>query len=133
MPVFDNLTYPIKYVGEINPTTDLNVYNFEGEDVTYKYAIKRQFGTQIIRAKTINVYANSVREKFEEGKVLESGIERIEGINMSDYIIDYTTTKLYKKGIMESEVVINSITDASGDDVTDCFNIVYFSGTLELY
>lgn len=133
MPVFDNLTYPIKYVGEINPTTEFYVYNFEGEDVTYKYAIRRQFGTQIIREKTINVYANSASEKFVEGKVLESGIERIEGINMFDYTIDYTTTKLYKKGIIESEVVINSITDASGDDVTDCFNIVYFSGTLELY
>ena len=122
-------------VGERELTAYYYIYDENGEDVSYQYAIETEYGILTITQKEITVYTKSVEEAYEKGKVLESEIYDVEGIDLNKYEIKYTSeTSLDSVGSCPAEINVYGIYDkATGENVIDNFYINYVNGELRMY
>lgn len=122
-------------VGERELTAYYYIYDESGEDVSYQYAIETEYGILTITQKEITVYTKSVEEAYEKGKVLESEIYDVEGIDLNKYEIKYTSeTSLDSVGSCPAEINVYGIYDkATGENVIDNFYINYVNGELRMY
>ena len=122
-------------VGERELTAYYYIYDESGEDVSYQYAIETEYGILTITQKEITVYTKSVEEAYEKGKVLESEIYDVEGIDLNKYEIKYTSeTSLDSVGSCPAEIEVYGIYDkATGENVIDNFYINYVNGELRMY
>ena len=126
-------------VGERELTAYYYIYDENGEDVSYQYAIETEYGILTITQKEITVYTKSVEEAYEEayekGKVLESELYDVDGLDLNKYEIKYTSeTSLDSVGSLPAEIKVYGIYDkATGENVIDNFYINYVNGELRMY
>lgn len=129
--IFYNKEHKVN-AGVYEPTFNIGIYDNYGNDVSNEYTFDFDFGDFIINKRKISLYTTSISADYEEGKVLEATIDRIENFDTTKFTYEGKAATLSSRGSIDATYIINAIYNIDGEDVFDNFEITYYYGKLEM-
>ena len=121
-------------VGDSENTISLTILDSQGADVTDRYNIEFQLGTLSVKGKHL-VFNVASAEKYYDGEPLkaeDNGWELLEGELLSNHKLSaHAIGEITNIGVAEVQFIVN-ITDATGMDVTDAYELEIHGGTLKI-
>lgn len=131
-----------RFAGEYVPEVSFYTYSLDDfSDTTYKYALKKDFGTVKIDKMPLYIYTKSETADIKDKQILTSelDLETMEAMNpdidFSNLEILYNSVSLDDVGTIEADVSIYAIFNAYGENILDNYDIIKVGGlgTLTLY
>ena len=115
-----------------NVPTNARIINASGQDVTGNYAIGYGKGTLTVTPMELKITADSAKKIYDGTPLTKDSFtntELAEGDSVESVVITGSQTVVGNSDNVPSAA---KIVNAAGNDVTNCYNISYFNGNLEV-